>query len=128
MLVGAPHTSNWDWVLTILLAWTYGINIRLLVKKELFKGPLGWVLRSTGAVELDRKNPAATIKELIAEAEGATRGCWASRPRARGIAASTGSPASTALRSRPGSRSPSPTSTLRRGPSAGVRPSTRPGT
>ena len=70
VLVGAPHTSNWDWVLTILLAWTYGINIRLLVKKELFKGPLGWVLRSTGAVELDRKNPAATIKELIAEAEG----------------------------------------------------------
>ena len=21
VLVGAPHTSNWDWVLTMLLAW-----------------------------------------------------------------------------------------------------------
>ncbi|MCY7399534.1 MAG: 1-acyl-sn-glycerol-3-phosphate acyltransferase [Nocardioides sp.] len=70
VLVGAPHTSNWDWVLTILLAWTYGINIKLLVKRELFKGPLGWLLRATGAVELDRKNPASTIKELLAEAEG----------------------------------------------------------
>ena len=70
VLVGAPHTSNWDWVLTILLAWTYGITIRLLVKKELFKGPLGWVLRATGAVELDRRNPSVTIKELLAEADG----------------------------------------------------------
>ena len=70
VLVGAPHTSNWDWVLTMLLAWTYGISIRLLVKRELFVGPLGWLLRRTGAVELDRRNPAATIKHLLAEAEG----------------------------------------------------------
>ncbi len=70
VLVGAPHTSNWDWVLTLLLAWRYGITIRLLVKRELFVGPLGWLLRRTGAVELDRKNPATTIKELLAEAEG----------------------------------------------------------
>ena len=70
VLVGAPHTSNWDWVLTMLLAWQYGITIKLLVKKELFVGPLGWLLRRTGAVELDRKNPAATIKELLAQAEG----------------------------------------------------------
>jgi hypothetical protein len=69
VLVGAPHTSNWDWVLTMLLAWRYGITIRLLVKQELFVGPLGWLLRRTGAVELDRKNPAATIKELLAEAD-----------------------------------------------------------
>ena len=70
VLVGAPHTSNWDWVLTMLLAWRYGITIRLLVKQELFVGPLGWLLRRTGAVELDRTNPAATIKQLLAESEG----------------------------------------------------------
>ena len=70
VLVGAPHTSNWDWVLTMLLGWRYGITIRLLVKQELFVGPLGWLLRRTGAVELDRRNPAATIKELLAESEG----------------------------------------------------------
>jgi 1-acyl-sn-glycerol-3-phosphate acyltransferase len=70
VLVGAPHTSNWDWVLTMLLAWRYGITIRLLVKQELFVGPLGWLLRRTGAVELDRRNPAATIKQLLVESEG----------------------------------------------------------
>jgi 1-acyl-sn-glycerol-3-phosphate acyltransferase len=70
VLVGAPHTSNWDWVLTILLAWTYGIRIRLLVKQELFRGPLAWLLRATGAVALDRANPAGTVRELVEESRG----------------------------------------------------------
>ena len=69
ILVGAPHTSNWDWVLTQLLAWDSSVNIRLLVKKEFFKGPLGPILRSTGAVALDRSDPAVTIARLLADAE-----------------------------------------------------------
>jgi len=69
VLVGAPHTSNWDWVLTILLSWEYQIKIKLLVKEELFKGPLAWILRATGAVSLNRADPGSTIRELLAEAE-----------------------------------------------------------
>ncbi|GCD90918.1 1-acyl-sn-glycerol-3-phosphate acyltransferase [Nocardioides sp. LS1] len=69
MLVGAPHTSNWDWVLTMLLAWVNDVQIRLLVKKEFFRGPLGPLLRATGGVPLDRQSPGATIRELLAEAD-----------------------------------------------------------
>ncbi|WP_148613214.1 lysophospholipid acyltransferase family protein [Nocardioides rubriscoriae] len=69
ILVGAPHTSNWDWVLTMLLAWDSSVQIRLLVKHSFFKGPLGVFMRATGAVELDRANPGATIKTLLADAE-----------------------------------------------------------
>jgi 1-acyl-sn-glycerol-3-phosphate acyltransferase len=70
VLVGAPHTSNWDWVLTMLLAWDNSIQIRLLVKHEFFRGPLGPLLRATGAIALDRANPGATIRSLVAEAAG----------------------------------------------------------
>ena len=70
VLVGAPHTSNWDWVLTLLLGWDNNLNIRLLVKKEFFRGPLGPLLRATGAIELDRSDPAPTIRAQLAEAEG----------------------------------------------------------
>ena len=70
VLVGAPHTSNWDWVLTLLLGWDYEIQIRLLVKKEFFVGPLGPILRATGAVALDRENPGTTIRDLLVHAEG----------------------------------------------------------
>lgn len=80
VLVGAPHTSNWDWVLTVLLSWDYNIQIRLLVKKELFRGPIGAILRWTGAVALDRSDPGSTIRELLAEAE-------AGEPFVLGIAA-----------------------------------------
>ena len=69
ILVGAPHTSNWDWVLTMLLAWDSKVVIRLLVKKEFFKGPLGPILRATGAVSIDRTDPAVTIARLLADAE-----------------------------------------------------------
>ncbi len=70
VLVGAPHTSNWDWVLTMLLAWDNSIQIRLLVKQEFFVGPLAPILRATGAVALDRANPGGTIRDLTAAAEG----------------------------------------------------------
>jgi len=70
VLVGAPHTSNWDWVLTMLLAWDSDIQIRLLVKQEFFRGPVAPVLRATGAIALDRRNPGATIRGLLVEAEG----------------------------------------------------------
>ena len=70
ILVGAPHTSNWDWVLTLLLGWSYGVRIRLLVKDSFFHGPLVPLMRATGAVALDRAHPGATIRDLLAQAEG----------------------------------------------------------
>jgi 1-acyl-sn-glycerol-3-phosphate acyltransferase len=69
ILVGAPHTSNWDWVITMLLAWDSNVQIRLLVKESFFKGPVGPFMRATGAVALDRDNPGETIRALLAEAE-----------------------------------------------------------
>ena len=69
ILVGAPHTSNWDWVLTMLLAWDNNVQIRLLVKESFFKGPMAAFMRATGAVALDRDNPRETIEALLAEAE-----------------------------------------------------------
>lgn len=67
ILVGAPHTSNWDFVITQLLAWDNSITIRLLVKEPFFTGPMGLLMRALGAVALDRANPTATIRRLIEE-------------------------------------------------------------
>lgn len=87
ILVGAPHTSNWDWVLTMLLAWDNSVQIRLLVKHSFFKGPVGPFMRATGAVELDRANPGATIRTLLAESasdEAFLLGIAAEGTRSRG--------------------------------------------
>ncbi|MCO7240518.1 MULTISPECIES: 1-acyl-sn-glycerol-3-phosphate acyltransferase [unclassified Aeromicrobium] len=68
ILVGAPHTSNWDFVTMLLVMWHDGAHPRVLVKKELFKGPLGWVLRALGGVPLDRRDAGGVVGELAAEA------------------------------------------------------------
>lgn len=65
IVVGAPHTSNWDWVLSLLLAWSQELHPRIMVKKELFVGPLGALLRASGAVSIDRANPGADVAALI---------------------------------------------------------------
>ena len=43
-LIGAPHTSNWDFVLMLGIAWRYGIDIRWLGKSSLFNGWRGPIM------------------------------------------------------------------------------------
>ncbi|HEU4912654.1 MAG TPA: 1-acyl-sn-glycerol-3-phosphate acyltransferase [Actinomycetes bacterium] len=68
ILVGAPHTSNWDWVAMLLLTWRDGVQARVLIKRELFRGPLAPLLRVTGGIPLDRSSPGATVRALLDEA------------------------------------------------------------
>lgn len=70
ILVGAPHTSNWDWIATMLLAWSNRVQPKVLIKHSFFKGPFGPLLRATGGIPLDRANPGETIRALLSDAEG----------------------------------------------------------
>lgn len=69
ILVGAPHTSQWDWVAMLMIAWSSGCQPQVLIKKEFFKGPFAPILRATGGIPLDRGNPGATIRALLKVAE-----------------------------------------------------------
>lgn len=53
----------------MFLAWDNNVQIKLLVKESFFKGPLAPIMRATGGISLDRQNPGATIRGLLAEAE-----------------------------------------------------------
>ncbi len=54
VLIGAPHTSNWDFPVGLLALWALGIRARWLGKKELFRPPLGWLLKLLGGIPVDR--------------------------------------------------------------------------
>ena len=41
----------------------------MLVADRYFKGVVGWILRRTGGIPLDRSSPGATIRALLAAAE-----------------------------------------------------------
>ena len=62
IVLGVPHTSIWDFLICYLFYNQFGKVAHIMVKKEFFFWPLGPILRACGAVPVDRKSPAATIR------------------------------------------------------------------
>lgn len=56
VLLFAPHTSMYDFVLGRLALTAMGVRACFLIKKEVFWFPLGNLLRSLGGIPLDRKH------------------------------------------------------------------------
>jgi len=54
VLIGAPHTSSYDFLIAILIRKIMGIQINFVGKKELFKPPFGWYFRAVGGSPIDR--------------------------------------------------------------------------
>lgn len=69
ILVGAPHTSQWDFLAFLVIAWANGVQPKVLVKQSFFKGPLGPILRAAGGIALDRANPGETIRALLKDVD-----------------------------------------------------------
>jgi 1-acyl-sn-glycerol-3-phosphate acyltransferase len=68
VLLAAPHTSNLDFPLMLATAWATELHVRYLAKRELFRPPLGALMRATGGIPVDRDNPGTLIADLTARA------------------------------------------------------------
>lgn len=66
ILIGAPHTSNWDFVLMLGIAWEQELPFRWLGKHTLFRGVAGPVMRALGGIPVDRRDPAGLVDDLVA--------------------------------------------------------------
>jgi len=55
VVIGAPHTSNWDFPLAILYMWAVDLDVHWVGKHTLFKGPMGPIMRKLGGVPVDRR-------------------------------------------------------------------------
>lgn len=73
ILLGAPHTSIWDFVVSWLFYRALGGKPRVMIKKEFFFWPLGALLRSLGAIPVDRKKPLGVTRQVIEEMEKCER-------------------------------------------------------
>ena len=54
VMTAAPHTSNWDFVWARASFYILRVPLNYTIKKEFIKGPLGWMLKSMGAIPIDR--------------------------------------------------------------------------
>ncbi|MDN6619250.1 MAG: 1-acyl-sn-glycerol-3-phosphate acyltransferase [Corynebacterium variabile] len=68
VLIGAPHTSNWDFILMLGIAWRLDMNVHWLGKDSLFTGWKGWkgaVMRALGGIPVDRAHPDGLVDDLV---------------------------------------------------------------
>lgn len=65
IIVGAPHTSNWDFILVIATATALGVRISWMAKHSLFRGPLGPIFRWMGGVSVDRRATHGVVGENV---------------------------------------------------------------
>lgn len=55
VVIGAPHTSNWDLPLGLLAMWALDHNFFWVAKHTIFVGPAGWFFRKLGGIPVDRR-------------------------------------------------------------------------
>jgi len=65
VLIGAPHTTNWDFPLTLLALYSLGIQFSWVAKHSLFFWPLGSVFRRIGGIPVDRSSGSSFLKKTI---------------------------------------------------------------
>jgi len=65
VLIGAPHTSNWDFVFMLGIAWKLDLHTRWLGKKSLFAGWRGPIMRRLGGIPVDRDAPGDVVREVV---------------------------------------------------------------
>lgn len=67
-----PHTSNWDFVVLVIVKWAVGIPVRFWGKDSLFRFPLfGRWMRSLGGVPVERTSAHGVVADTVAQMEQA---------------------------------------------------------
>ena len=64
IMLGVPHTSNWDGVWALAAKMALGLDVNIVAKRELFRWPLGIVLRRLGVIEIDRKAAHGVAQQI----------------------------------------------------------------
>ncbi len=65
VIIGGPHTSNWDFWLMVMISWRYNVPFRFLAKKSVFWEPLGSIMRALGGIAVDRSADFGLVRQLV---------------------------------------------------------------
>lgn len=65
MMLLAPHTSNWDFVLAIMVKYILNAKVHFAAKKSLFRGPFDYIFSSWGGIPVDRSEGNTSVQQII---------------------------------------------------------------
>ena len=67
VIMGASHTSNWDFLVFLGTVHALGRQARFIGKHSLFKWPMGGFMRALGGVPVDRSAPQDLVSQVVAQ-------------------------------------------------------------
>ena len=65
VIIVAPHTSNWDFVIGAAAMLSLDLDLRFLGKHTLFDGPLAPMMRFLGGIPVDRSQPGSGVVDRM---------------------------------------------------------------
>lgn len=65
LIVVAPHTSNWDYIVCILLKFSLPVKTHYIGKKELFVFPFAWFFKLMGGAPIKREKQQNQVQAII---------------------------------------------------------------
>jgi 1-acyl-sn-glycerol-3-phosphate acyltransferase len=72
ILVGAPHTSNWDFPLAMLLMFAKGVRFNWIGKASLFRWPIGGLFHRLGGIPVKRDLTNNFVQQIVETFEQST--------------------------------------------------------
>lgn len=64
IIIGAPHTSNWDLILAMGCMLAAGLRFSWMMKKEAFVWPLGSLWKALGGIPIDRGGDVDVVGQI----------------------------------------------------------------
>ena len=65
VLIGAPHTSNWDFLLFLAIIFALRANVHFMGKAELFRNPFGRFFYWCGGIPVDRSKSQGLVEQMV---------------------------------------------------------------
>jgi 1-acyl-sn-glycerol-3-phosphate acyltransferase len=69
VVIAAPHTSNWDFVVGIAAKLALALGVRWLGKDSLFAQPFSGIMRALGGIPVDRATSHNVVMSMVGEFE-----------------------------------------------------------
>ena len=73
IVIGAPHTTNWDFIIFLGALHHYRMKASFVGKHTLFRWPFGYFFRWLGGIPVDRSKPAGLVQQVVDAITGSDR-------------------------------------------------------
>ena len=65
VMIAAPHTSNWDFPITLALVFAFKMNLNWFGKDSLFRWPFGGFFKWLGGIPINRTKSGDVVTHMI---------------------------------------------------------------